>query len=762
MFYTYILQSIKDKKWYTGATDDLRKRFNLHNDGKVPATKGRGPFNLIYYEACQNQGDAFAREKYLKSGPGKRYLKNRLKRFLTLTGLLTLLLFACWQPASAGTIIKSPAYLGLQKGLVGCWSFDGDFTNAPDCSGNNNTGTLTNGPTRVQGRVGQAMNFDGVDDTVSTTSDFIGTSAGTYSAWVYARSEGDDTGYGFIVTNGGAVQFGLGLCAVKTIGFTSNNASNVACGATASIAYKTWYFVTATRDSSGTANLYVNGVLSGTANQNSGTPQAGTTNVQVGNSAFTSRTWDGYLDDVRIYNRVLSPAEIQRLYRIGLGSTADRTKPINSLDRGLVGCWTFDGDYTKAPDCSGNNNTGTLINGPTRVQGKIGQGLSFDGVNDCVSIADSNSLNVTGSITTSAWIKVASNDSGFHEIVRKENATPWFLLLNSGNKIALSTTGAPIEYNDGFSYTADNQWHQVTGTFDGTTIRMYKDGVFQTSYAGGALQSGTDVAGIGGLPSVGCTNGQFFNGSIDDVRIYNRTLSPAEVKRMYDTTQSKFNSSQITNSLDRGLTGYWTFDGPDISGTRAKDRSGFNNHGTLTNGPTEVQGKIGQGLSFNGVNDDITTGKVASNFMSVSTGTMSVWLKPTGTSPTGAQYYVLQGIIGENSSINICICRGIISGSDRIWIANFDGGSNIVGIPYNNNEWIHVVWVHDNGTLYAYKNGNLVGSVAAGNTIALANFLKIGYLGVGSQYFSGSIDNARTYNRALSATEVTKLYNMGR
>jgi len=86
MIYTYILQSLKNKKRYTGATDDLRKRFKQHSNNEVFATKGRGPFILIYYEACLNKGDAYAREKYLKSGMGKRYLKNRLKRFLSLTG----------------------------------------------------------------------------------------------------------------------------------------------------------------------------------------------------------------------------------------------------------------------------------------------------------------------------------------------------------------------------------------------------------------------------------------------------------------------------------------------------------------------------------------------------------------------------------------------------------------------------------------------------------------------------------------------------
>ena len=86
MFYVYVIRSKKDNKWYTGLTKDLRKRFNEHNNGQVFSTKGRGPFELIYYEVCFNEHDTIAREKYLKSGMGKRYLKNRLKRFLSLTG----------------------------------------------------------------------------------------------------------------------------------------------------------------------------------------------------------------------------------------------------------------------------------------------------------------------------------------------------------------------------------------------------------------------------------------------------------------------------------------------------------------------------------------------------------------------------------------------------------------------------------------------------------------------------------------------------
>lgn len=85
MQYVYVLKSEKDGHWYTGCTSDLRKRFNEHNKGAVLSTKGRGPFQIIYYEACVEKYDAFAREKYLKTGMGKRYLRNRLKRFLSLT-----------------------------------------------------------------------------------------------------------------------------------------------------------------------------------------------------------------------------------------------------------------------------------------------------------------------------------------------------------------------------------------------------------------------------------------------------------------------------------------------------------------------------------------------------------------------------------------------------------------------------------------------------------------------------------------------------
>ena len=83
MYYTYVLLSSKDGRFYTGFTKDLKLRFEQHSKGEVESTRDRGPFELVYYEACLDQSDAVKREKYLKTYHGKQYLRRRLKSYLT-------------------------------------------------------------------------------------------------------------------------------------------------------------------------------------------------------------------------------------------------------------------------------------------------------------------------------------------------------------------------------------------------------------------------------------------------------------------------------------------------------------------------------------------------------------------------------------------------------------------------------------------------------------------------------------------------------
>ena len=82
-YFTYILKSLKDGKYYTGYTKNIELRFEQHNKGLVDSTKDRRPLILIYFEACLNQEDALHREKYLKTYYGNMFIKNRLKSYLT-------------------------------------------------------------------------------------------------------------------------------------------------------------------------------------------------------------------------------------------------------------------------------------------------------------------------------------------------------------------------------------------------------------------------------------------------------------------------------------------------------------------------------------------------------------------------------------------------------------------------------------------------------------------------------------------------------
>jgi putative endonuclease len=86
MFYTYVLISKKDKKLYLGFTKDLKKRLDEHKNGSVDSTAQRRPLKLIYYEACLSEDDAIRREKFFKTGYGRRFLKNRMKSYLDEVG----------------------------------------------------------------------------------------------------------------------------------------------------------------------------------------------------------------------------------------------------------------------------------------------------------------------------------------------------------------------------------------------------------------------------------------------------------------------------------------------------------------------------------------------------------------------------------------------------------------------------------------------------------------------------------------------------
>lgn len=208
----------------------------------------------------------------------------------------------------------------MSTGLVAYYTFDGNdmYQNVVDSSGSGNTAYYLPGvagntsTTTVPGKLGQALDFDGGDDIATTTSDFISTGADSFVAWIKPTTLGEGN-VGRILSNSQVIFYIGGTNAVS---FSSNGGVTTANSANSVINFKQWAHVAATRAADGTANIYVNGILSGSANQSSGTPAAGGY-VVVGNNGLTTATFNGDIDEVRIYNRVLSASEILQLYRLG-------------------------------------------------------------------------------------------------------------------------------------------------------------------------------------------------------------------------------------------------------------------------------------------------------------------------------------------------------------------------------------------------------------------------------------------------------------
>ncbi|MFQ5406397.1 MAG: LamG domain-containing protein, partial [Candidatus Micrarchaeia archaeon] len=190
------------------------------------------------------------------------------------------------------------------------------------------------------------------------------------------------------------------------------------------------------------------------------------------------------------------------------------------------GSWNFnEGTGTTARDSSGNNNDGTLT-GPKWAAGKFRKGLSFDGVDDYVDVLDSDSLDLADSITISAWIKINSGSTGQRVILEKTGAyrlmvrhEPFrhleaWLWLPEDAGVSTFYDGDPISFD---------QWHHVALTYDRSFARAYLDGVEQWSVAKTSpLNINIQKVWIG-------QGWSFFDGLIDEVKVYSKALSVEEV-----------------------------------------------------------------------------------------------------------------------------------------------------------------------------------------------------------------------------------------
>ncbi len=222
----------------------------------------------------------------------------------------------------------------------------------------------------------------------------------------------------------------------------------------------------------------------------------------------------------------------------GGGTSNAQTFTISNVSSGLIAAYSFNaGSGTVAADASGNGNGGTIAGATWTTAGRFGNALSFNGTSNMVTVNGANSLDFTTRMTLQAWVYPTVAPSGWRTVIAKEQSGNVLYYLDasssSSNRPAtgIFIGGAERQLFGGSRLTA-NTWTHLAATYDSATQRLYVNGAQVASRAQtGAIATSASPLGIGG----NSVWGEFFRGRIDEVRVYNRALSQAEIQNDMNT-----------------------------------------------------------------------------------------------------------------------------------------------------------------------------------------------------------------------------------
>jgi hypothetical protein len=244
---------------------------------------------------------------------------------------------------------------------------------------------------------------------------------------------------------------------------------------------------------------------------------------------------------------------------------------------GLVSWWKAENNANDSQD----SNHGTLKNGAMFAGGKVGQAFSLDGVNDFVEVPDSANLDITDVITIDAWIKTPGTGGKFAGIVGKMpgagSRAGYLLNVDDNGKFRCDIIKDVLSQGADVSTTsvADDNWHPVACTYDGTKVRAYVDGNLEgeVSYTD-EIGSNDEPLRIGFDPAT-FLGPRFFNGLIDEVEIFNRALCDAEIKAIFNAgSAGKCEGGEVVQCIDHFLCYKAKLTGGDICSSDAPSNAG--------------------------------------------------------------------------------------------------------------------------------------------------------------------------------------------
>jgi len=419
-----------------------------------------------------------------------------------------------------------------------------------------------------------------------------------------------------------------------------------------------------------------------------------------------------------------------------IAMTLGTTASAQDITTGLRGYWKLnETSGTTAADSSGYGSSGTApagtawttACGSTRV-------FNFNGTGHYITIPNAANLQPSTALTIAGWIKGDAWGAGtdVDVILRKgENNPNNYQLAISDGRVELLLDG-----NDGAGYRGNTVlstgvWYHVAATWDGSTVRIYVNGVLNNTPAArtGTIGVDTRPAYIGGRSGT-----DYFDGMIYDVRLYNRALSQADITYLY------------------GSIGHWKL--AETSGTTAADSSHYAKDGTVYGGANWSSRCNGTGVfNFNGSTHYISIGS-SCHLQPAAALTIAAWIRGDSWGSADNVDAILRKGEGNPNNYQLAIADGRVALFLDEWDSAGTRGNTVLSVG----EWYHVAATWDGANVRIYVNGQLNNTPAA-RSGTIGTDTRPLYIGgrSGADLFDGMIQDVRIYRTALSASEIARL-----
>ncbi len=701
-----------------------------------------------------------------------KFRKSILKKIKLRTWVSTIFILL-FLPVAVYGLVKVLYVIGAPPVASAIWKFDeGSGSTANDASNNGNNGTMAS--TVWLGKeyclLESCLYFSGNTSYVSLADDpdFDYAAADSFSFSVWVRYGASANGTIILDKNGGSggiYRMNIESDGDITCGIDDDTTYGPEDSVTSTAATyddNKWHHVVCVKNGTTSLTLYIDSVSVGTpdtsfaatgtlANNGGFTLGANILNLGAGTDFL------GFMDEFRMYRVALSADDVKVQYNLSSG-TRFAPMPSDFLSEGLVGWWQLNESAVNgcltlnadSCDSSGNSLDAAWANNTaSTTTSKYGRGLDFDGTDDSAAVADNNvfSANTTGQLTVAAWMN-PDVVTGTRNIVSKGAASnyEWSLGSNGTQLQALvwNSAGSIIGSAVASSTFTATTWQHVAMTIDtsSNTVNLYKNGaLISTAAISGTYTNGTAAVRFGERADAA----NDYDGKLDDVRIYNRTLTTGELKSIYNNAP--------------GPIGHWRMD--ENAGTTVADASGYGHAATITDSGITggwENGQFGSTYNMRG-NDDTDVIDIATDLDLGTRNTISYWVNFYDLGGSGGAN---DAAIGTNSSASGDGYMSYMDGTN-LYSRQATGSGVSVTAAFTNGTWYHISVVRDGTSVTFYRDGVQLGATQTLGADNPFTFKAITNFDNGTQGFplEGKIDDFRIYNYARTAQQVVEDMNAG-